>query len=99
MCGRERDPRRAAIVRYNADGSGEQLFATGLRNPVGLTFHPTTRALWTTVNERDWPDGGAPPDYVTEVRPDASYGWPRALPSGMRSLAIGRSPTRATVAR
>src|SRR5439155_1403713 len=64
----ERDPRRAAIVRYNADGSGEQLFATGLRNPVGLAFHPTTAALWTTVNERDWPDGGAPPDYVTEVR-------------------------------
>ena len=76
---RERDPRRAAIVRYNADGSGEQLFASGLRNPVGLTFHPTTRALWTTVNERDWPDGGAPPDYVTEVRPDASYGWPRCF--------------------
>ena len=73
---RERDPRRAAIVRYNADGSGEQLFATGLRNPVGLGFHPRTAALWTTVNERDWPGGGAPPDYVTEVRHGAAYGWP-----------------------
>ena len=75
----ERDPRRAAIVRYNADGSGEQLFATGLRNPVGLGFHPTTAALWTTVNERDWPGGGAPPDYVTEVRQGAAYGWPRCF--------------------
>src|SRR5213083_509209 len=75
----ERDPRRAAIVRYNADGSGEQLFATGLRNPVGLAFHPTTAALWTTVNERDWPDGGAPPDYVTEVRHGAVYGWPQCF--------------------
>src|SRR5436190_33466 len=70
---------RGAVVRYNADGSGEQLFATGLRNPVGLAFHPTTAALWTTVNERDWPDGGAPPDYVTEVRHGAVYGWPQCF--------------------
>ena len=75
----ERDPRRAAIVRYEADGSGERLFARGLRNPVGLGFHPTTRALWTTVNERDWPGGGAPPDYVTEVRAGAAYGWPHCF--------------------
>ena len=72
----EHDPRRAAIVRYNADGSGEERFATGLRNPVGLGFHPRTAALWTTVNERDWPTGGAPPDYVTAVRRGAAYGWP-----------------------
>jgi glucose/arabinose dehydrogenase len=73
----ERDPRRAAIVRYDPDGGGEQRFAVGLRNPVGLAFHPATGALWTAVNERDWPDGGAPPDYVTDVRPGAAYGWPR----------------------
>jgi glucose/arabinose dehydrogenase len=79
---RERDPRRAAIVRYDADGSGEQVVATGLRNPVGLMFHTTTRALWTTVNERDWPTGGAPPDYVTEIRPGAAYGWPRCFAQG-----------------
>ena len=75
----ERDPRRAAIVRYEADGSGERLFARGLRNPVGLSFHPRTGVLWTTVNERDWPGGGAPPDYVTEVRAGATYGWPRCF--------------------
>jgi glucose/arabinose dehydrogenase len=73
----EHDPRRAAIVRYEADGGGEHRFATGLRNPVGLVFHPTTGALWTSVNERDWPGGGAPPDYVTDVRSGAAYGWPR----------------------
>jgi glucose/arabinose dehydrogenase len=78
----ERDPRRAAIVRYDADGRGERRFATGLRNPVGLAFHPTTGALWTTVNERDWPDGGAPPDYVTDVRSGAAYGWPRCYSQG-----------------
>src|SRR5262249_37342797 len=70
---REQDPRRAAIVRYRADGSGEERFAGGLRNPVGLAFHPTTGSLWTTVNERDWPGGAAPADYVTEVRRGATY--------------------------
>ena len=73
----ERDARRAAIVRYDADGGGEELFASGLRNPVGLAFQPSTGVLWTTVNERDWPGGGAPPDYVTDVRHHAAYGWPR----------------------
>ena len=79
---RERDPRRAAIVRYNADGSGEERFAGGLRNPVGLAFHPTTGALWTAVNERDWAGGAAPPDYVTEVRRGATYGWPACFAEG-----------------
>jgi glucose/arabinose dehydrogenase len=73
---RERDPRRASIMRYGPDGAREELFATGLRNPVGLAFHPVSGALWTTVNERDWPGGGAPPDYVTAVRRGAHYGWP-----------------------
>jgi glucose/arabinose dehydrogenase len=50
--------------------------ATGLRNPVGLAFHPTTGALWTSVNERDWRAGGAPPDYVTAVPGGAAFGWP-----------------------
>jgi len=76
---RERDRRRAAIVRYDADGSGEQIFASGLRNPVGLRLDPKTGALWAAVNERDSPAGGAPPDYVTEVREGADYGWPRCF--------------------
>lgn len=76
---RELDRRRAAIVRYDADGAGEEVFATGLRNPAGLAFQPATGALWTSVNERDWPGGGAPPDYITLVRPGASYGWPESF--------------------
>jgi glucose/arabinose dehydrogenase len=91
----EQDPRRAAIVRYDADGRGEQLVATGLRNPVGLAFHPATGALWTTVNERDWPGGGAPPDYVTDVRPGAAYGWPRCYAQGGTLLADPTLPPRA----
>jgi glucose/arabinose dehydrogenase len=92
---RERDPRRAAIVRYNADGSGEERFAGGLRNPVGLAFHPTTGVLWTTVNERDWAGGAAPPDYVTEVRRGATYGWPECF---AEHGALQRDPTLGGVA-
>jgi glucose/arabinose dehydrogenase len=73
---REGDRRRAAILSYAPDGSGERLVARGLRNPVGLAFDPTTRALWTTVNERDWRDGRAPPDFLTVIRDGANYGWP-----------------------
>ena len=73
---READARRAAIVSYAADGSDMRAVATGLRNPVGLAFHPATGALWTTINERDWRRGGAPPDYVTAVPAGAAFGWP-----------------------
>jgi glucose/arabinose dehydrogenase len=79
---RETDRRRAAIVSYARDGSDERLLATGLRNPVGLASHPLTGALWTTVNERDWRGGGAPPDYVTAVRPGDAFGWPDCYARG-----------------
>jgi glucose/arabinose dehydrogenase len=84
---RESDKRRAAILRYNADGSGEQLFATGLRNAVGLAFHPTTGVLWATVNERDWRGDDVPPDYVTEVKEGAFHGWPDCMTVGGKVLA------------
>jgi glucose/arabinose dehydrogenase len=76
---RESDKRRAAVLRFNADGSGEQLFASGLRNAVGLAFHPTTGVLWATVNERDWRGDDVPPDYVTEIREGTVHGWPDCM--------------------
>jgi glucose/arabinose dehydrogenase len=75
---RESDKRRAAVVRYNADGSGETIFASGLRNAVGLAFHPAG-VLWATVNERDWRGDDTPSEYVTEVKPGAFYGWPDCM--------------------
>jgi glucose/arabinose dehydrogenase len=51
-------------------------FATGLRNPVGLAWEPTTGALWTVVNERDGLGDETPPDYLTSVREGGFYGWP-----------------------
>ena len=80
----ERDRRRAAITRYNADGSGDTLFATGLRNAVGLAVHPGTGALWATVNERDWRGDDLPPDYVTTVERGRFYGWPPCFAAGGR---------------
>ena len=70
------DPRRAAITICDLDGKNARLFATGLRNPVGLALEPTTHAVWTTVNERDGLGDDLPPDYFTSVRDGGFYGWP-----------------------
>lgn len=74
----EKDPRRAAILSAKTDGSGMKVYASGLRNPVGLAFEPTTNRLWTAVNERDGLGDDLPPDYLTSVKPGAFYGWPYA---------------------
>jgi glucose/arabinose dehydrogenase len=80
----ERDPRRAAVLRYNPDGSGEERFAEGMRNPVGLAFQPGSGLLWATVNERDNQGNEIPPDLVTIVRQGANYGWPGCQPPNAR---------------
>jgi glucose/arabinose dehydrogenase len=87
---RETDKRRGAVLRYNGDGSGEQIFASGLRNAVGLAFQPTTGVLWATVNERDWRGEDVPPDYVTEVKEGAFYGWPDCLVVGGKAIPDDR---------
>jgi len=81
---KESDARRAAIVRYEADGSGERLFATGLRNAVGIAFLPGTSTLWATVNERDWKGDDLPPEYVTDVKEGGFYGWPACFVAGKK---------------
>lgn len=74
----ESDPRRAAIVVYaGADGRGEKLFATGLRNAVGLAVHPTSGELWASNNGRDLLGDDLPPEGLYVVREGADYGWPR----------------------
>ena len=67
---------RARIFEYAADGTGGRVFATGIRNPVGLAIHPETGDLWASVNERDELGDDLVPDYVTRVREDGFYGWP-----------------------
>ena len=71
-----KDPRRAAILEMNPSGSGMHVYASGLRNPVGMDWEPKTKTLWTVVNERDLLGDDLVPDYLTSVRPGAFYGWP-----------------------
>ena len=72
----EKDQRRAGIIEINPDGSGMRIFARGLRNPVGMDWEPTTKTLWTVVNERDLLGDELVPDYLTSVIDGAFYGWP-----------------------
>jgi glucose/arabinose dehydrogenase len=67
---------RAAIHEYNPDGSGHRLFASGLRNPVGLAYYPGSSTLWAAVNERDHLGDDLVPDYITSVHDGGFYGWP-----------------------
>jgi len=67
---------RAAIWEINLDGSQKKIHAFGLRNPVGLDFYTENGSLWVTVNERDGIGEFTPPDYLTEVKEGAFYGWP-----------------------
>jgi glucose/arabinose dehydrogenase len=67
---------RAMIHEYNADGTNFRVFASGLRNPVGLAWQPGTNILWTAVNERDNIGDDLPPEYATSVKDGGFYGWP-----------------------
>lgn len=74
--GMDNEVRRAAILEVNPDGSGERLYASGLRNPVGMDWAPGTGTLWTAVNERDGLGDDLVPDYITSVKDGGFYGWP-----------------------
>jgi glucose/arabinose dehydrogenase len=67
---------RAAIHELDLASGKSRIFASGLRNPVGLALEPHTGALWTVVNERDGLGDETPPDYLTSVRDGGFYGWP-----------------------
>ena len=69
---------RASVQVMNLDGSDQQTFASGLRNPVGLDFHPITGNLYTTVNERDGLGDDLVPDYLTQIQSGEFFGWPYA---------------------
>ncbi len=67
---------RANILEINPDGTGKRIFASGLRNPVGMDILPGTNELWTVVNERDKLGDNLVPDYLTKVKENGFYGWP-----------------------
>src|SRR5271155_3291997 len=70
------DPIRAAVTICDLDGRNARLFATGLRNAVGLAIEPVSGAVWVSVNERDELGDNLPPDYFTSVKDGGFYGWP-----------------------
>lgn len=71
------DPRFAAILRLNPDGSGLEVFASGVRNTVGFDWHPATGELWFTDNGRDWLGDDLPPDELNHApRPGMHFGYP-----------------------
>lgn len=67
---------RACIYAIDVETETVRVFASGLRNPVGMAFEPSTGALWTVVNERDGLGDETPPDYLTSVQDGGFYGWP-----------------------
>ena len=86
---------RASVQMMDLDGRNRKTFAWGLRNPVGLDFHPTTGELYATVNERDGLGDDLVPDYLTRIRAGEFYGWPYTyfIPELLdpRQIVSGRS--------
>jgi glucose/arabinose dehydrogenase len=75
----EANPERATVLRFNEDGSGKRIFASGLRNAVGLAVNPTTKAIWVTQNERDNLQPShedLPPEEINILSDGGDYGWP-----------------------
>lgn len=89
----EADRRRAAILRFNADGSNPEVFARGLRNAVGFTWRPETQELWATDNGRDWLGDDLPPDELDLVRRGDDHGWPYCYGNRVPDPDLG-SPER-----
>jgi glucose/arabinose dehydrogenase len=67
---------RARIFEFNPDGTGQRVYAWGVRNAVGIKFRPGTNDLWMSVNERDELGDGLVPDYISRVQAGGFYGWP-----------------------
>ncbi|HKQ74067.1 MAG TPA: sorbosone dehydrogenase family protein [Blastocatellia bacterium] len=92
------DPVRAAINEYNPDGSGHRIFASGIRNPVGLAWNPANGQLWTAVNERDLLGDDLVPEYATSVKDGGFYGWPDSY-MGQNLDPRVKNPRKELVAR
>ena len=67
---------RADVLVFNPNGEGRHIYASGIRNCVGMAINPTTGDLWCSTNERDGLGDDLPPDYITRVREGGFYGWP-----------------------
>jgi glucose/arabinose dehydrogenase len=76
LYGAERETDRAVVLVSNPEGNGRHIYASGIRNCVGMAVHSTTGDLWCSTNERDGLGDDLPPDYITRVHEGGFYGWP-----------------------
>ena len=100
--GLEEEVNRAAILEIDPATGAVGVYASGLRNPVGMDWNPVTGELWTAVNERDELGNDLPPDYMTSVRRGDFFGWPwsywgrtvdtRVRPENPAAVARARTP-------
>ncbi|HEY0622260.1 sorbosone dehydrogenase family protein [Sphingomonas sp.] len=99
--GIEVEKNRAAILAVDPRTKRATIFASGLRNPVGMAFHPDTKRLWAVVNERDMMGSDMPPDYLTQVDFGSFYGWPWHYWGGYEDKRVspGRPDLREYTAR
>ena len=75
---REDDPERSTVMQINTDGTGRRIYASGLRNAIGLDLHPTTGELWAANTGHDREGPNLPPEWITPLRDGGFYGWPFA---------------------
>ncbi len=90
--GMDQEDYRANILELNLRTKGVRIFATGMRNPVGMAWEPKSQALWTVVNERDMLGGDLAPDYMTRVDFGAFYGWPYSYWGGYEDKRVEARP-------
>jgi len=89
---------RACIYELDLSSGTSRVLASGLRNPVGLAWEPTTGVLWTVVNERDGLGDETPPDYLTSVRDGGFYGWPYCYWDRIVDDRVPQDPARVAIA-
>jgi glucose/arabinose dehydrogenase len=97
--GMEVEQGRAAIYEVDPAAGTSRIFASGLRNPVGLAWEPATGALWTVVNERDGLGDETPPDYLTSVVDGGFYGWPYCYWDRVVDVRVPQDPALVATAR
>ena len=85
----EDDSLRAAVSRFNVDGSGGRVFAKGLRNTVGMAFNPKTGELWGGNNDRDNLGDDLPPEHINIIKDGRNYGWPQCYLPGKPNPEYG----------
>jgi glucose/arabinose dehydrogenase len=90
--GMEAEDHRANVLEVAIDAKTMRIYASGLRNPVGMAWEPVSKALWTVVNERDMLGSDLAPDYMTRVEFGAFYGWPYSYWGGYEDKRVEPRP-------